>query len=201
MSGNPRLPDPIVYISGGPGSPLTVYASAQATHPFAPGRDLILVDQRGMGRSEPNICPDHNKGLAIALATILIEPTADMQAMPRAAFMACRDEARANGIDLRDFGTAVTVQDFDTVRQALGITEWNVFGVSYGTTVAMTLMARYPETIRSAVLNSVYPPDPDPTVDARSVSPMHAMPSSRRVTRTRRALPPIRTWQGYIERR
>ena len=46
-----------------------------------------------------------------------------------------------------------------TERQALGVARWNVVGNSYGTTVAMTLMARHPEAIRSAVLDSVYPPD------------------------------------------
>ncbi len=156
----PALPDPLVYISGGPGSPLLVYAYYQATHPFAADRDLILVDQRGIGRSEPSICPGHNKALFAALAVVAVEPTADAQATRRAVSMACRDEAISRGIDLKDFGTSVTVQDFDTVRQALGVQRWNVFGVSYGTTVAMTLMARYPDTLRSVVVDSVNPPDP-----------------------------------------
>ena len=76
-----------------------------------------------------------------------------------ALFMACRDAAKAQGIDLDDFGTSVTVEDFEQVRRALGIARWNVVGNSYGTTVAMTLMARHPKAIRSAVLDSVYPPD------------------------------------------
>jgi hypothetical protein len=54
----PAFPEPVVYISGGPGSPLTIYADHQARTPYAPSRDLILVDQRGTGRSEPNLCPD-----------------------------------------------------------------------------------------------------------------------------------------------
>lgn len=49
----PSLPDPVVYISGGPGYPLTVYAAHQAQKPYAPNHDLILIDQRGTGRSEP----------------------------------------------------------------------------------------------------------------------------------------------------
>jgi pimeloyl-ACP methyl ester carboxylesterase len=156
----PALAAPLVYISGGPGSPLTVYTNSQAMHPFAPGRDLILVDRRGIGRSEPDICPDDRRALADGLAAAVIAPGADTQARRRATFVACRDQAIARGINLRDFGTWVTVQDFDAVRQALGVKRWNVFGVSYGTTVAMTLMARYPDTVRSAVLDSVYPPDP-----------------------------------------
>src|SRR5262249_32487966 len=59
----PPLPDPVVYISGGPGAPLTVYAQRQARTPYSPRRDLILVDQRGTGRSEPSLCPELNHAL------------------------------------------------------------------------------------------------------------------------------------------
>lgn len=151
----PVRPDPDLYVSGGPGSPLTVYADAQARRPLAPGRDLILVDQRGTGASEPALCPDLDTALVAAVAT---DPEAAVRR--RAAFAACHDQAVARGVDLDDFGTTVTAEDLESVRQALGIARWNVFGVSYGTTVAMTMMALHPETIRSAVLDSVYPPDP-----------------------------------------
>jgi pimeloyl-ACP methyl ester carboxylesterase len=158
----PALPDPIVYINGGPGSPLTLYTDYQARHPYAKGRDLVLVDQRGIGRSEPAICPGAAAALLRATIAATGRPSTEAQARRRAAFMACRDAARAKGIDLADFGTATTVEDFDQVRQALGIERWNVVGESYGTTVAMTLMARHHGTIRSAVLDSLYPPDPLP---------------------------------------
>lgn len=163
----PTQPDPIVYINGGPGSPLTVYTDYQARHPYAGGRDLVLVDQRGIGRSEPAICPGAAGALLRATIMATGTPNTAAQAQRRAAFMACRDEARVRGIDLDDFGTATTVEDFDQVRQALGIERWNVVGESYGTTVAMTLMARHPGTIRSAVLDSLYPPDPLPAWSAR----------------------------------
>lgn len=157
---HPALPDPLLYISGGPGAPLTVYAGFQATRPYAPGRDLILVDQRGTGRSEPRLCADLKEDLIAAVAAAAMEPGAETQARRHAVYAACREQASAQGIDLKDFGTSVTVEDFNAVRQALGVARWDVFGVSYGTTVAMTLMARYPETVRAAVLDSVNPPDP-----------------------------------------
>lgn len=157
---HPALPDPLLYISGGPGGPLTVYAGDQAAHPYAPGRDLILVDQRGTGRSEPHLCQDLKGEFAGAIAAVAMGPVAEMQARRRAVYAACREQATAQGIDLKDFGTSVTAEDFNAVRQALGVARWTVFGVSYGTTVAMTLMALYPETVRAAVLDSVNPPDP-----------------------------------------
>jgi len=59
----PALPDPVVYINGGPGEPITVYAAAQAKTPYASGRDLVLIDQRGTGDSEPRICPTMDRKL------------------------------------------------------------------------------------------------------------------------------------------
>ena len=159
---HPSLPDPVVYISGGPGGPLTIFAGHQAAAPYAPQRDLILVDQRGTGRSEPSLCPDRNNELLDADIAVLGQHSKDALAKRRAAYAACRGEAVAHGIDVRDFGTRVTAEDYEWVRRALGIDRWNVYGESYGTTVAMTLVALHPQHVRSVVLDSVYPPDPVP---------------------------------------
>ena len=163
----PVSPEPVVYISGGPGSPLTIHTDYQASHPYAPGRDLILVDQRGVGRSEPDLCPALNGRLLDAAVALATETTEAAQASRRTVYAACREQATAHGLDLRNFGTTVTVEDFESVRQALGIARWNVYGESYGTTVAMTLVAQHPGTVRSVVLDSVYPPDP--VIPSRSI--------------------------------
>jgi pimeloyl-ACP methyl ester carboxylesterase len=163
----PSLPDPVVYISGGPGAPLTVYAVPQAQTPYATGRDLILIDQRGTGRSEPGLCPDLNRKLIDATLALLDDDSPDAFARRQAVYSACRAEATGRGIDMADFGTTVTAADFDWVRRALGVERWNVYGESYGTTVAMTLAAQHPETIRSLVLDSIYPPDPVPLWSTR----------------------------------
>src|ERR1700730_8213193 len=158
----PAFSDPVVYINGGPGSPLTIYADHQARTPYAPSRDLILVDQRGTGRSEPNLCPDVDGALLDAALAVATDPNDEALAKRRTVYAACRVKATARGFDLKDFGTSVTVADFERVRRALGIERWNVYGESYGTTVAMTLVALHPDTVRSAVLDSIYPPDPRP---------------------------------------
>lgn len=155
----PALADPVVYISGGPGGPLTVYAGYQARHPYAADRDLILIDQRGTGRSEPRMCPELQGALVDAGVAVLADGSAAALAASRAAHVACHAALVANGVDPDDFGTATTVEDFEWVRRALGVARWNVVGESYGTTVAMTLMARHPQSVRSAVLDSVNPPD------------------------------------------
>ena len=158
----PALPEPVVYINGGPGSPLTVYADHQARTPYAPSRDVILVDQRGTGRSEPDLCADLDGAFLDATIAVATDATDDALAKRLAAYSSCRAEASARGFDLKDFGTSVTVADFEWVRRALGVERWNVYGESYGTTVAMTLVALHPDTVRSAVLDSIYPPDPRP---------------------------------------
>ena len=74
-SQQPALPEPVVYINGGPGSPLTIHADYQARNPYARGRDLILVDQRGTGRSEPSLCPDLDGELLEANLAVAKEPS------------------------------------------------------------------------------------------------------------------------------
>ena len=170
----PALPEPVVYVNGGPGSPLTLFAEHQARNPYAPGRDLILVDQRGTGRSEPKLCPDLDATLTDAAIAVATDPGELALANRRSLYAACHAEAIAHGVDMSDFGTRTTVADFEWVRRALGIARWNVYGESYGTTVAMTLVALHPETVRAAVLDSIYPPDPAPMHSANVADALDA---------------------------
>jgi pimeloyl-ACP methyl ester carboxylesterase len=171
----PAFPEPVVYVSGGPGGPLTIYAEHQARTPYAAVCDLILVDQRGTGRSEPNLCPDFDGAFVETAFAIATEATDDALAKRRAVYMACRAQAIGRGFDLKDFGTRVTVADFERVRQALGVERWNIYGESYGTTVAMTLVALHPDTVRSVVLDTIYPPDPRPMHSANVADALHAV--------------------------
>jgi pimeloyl-ACP methyl ester carboxylesterase len=156
-------PDPVLYIHGGPGSSITASAAwiARNESPaLAPDRDLVLVDQRGSGRSEPELCPDlARRQLALAGKKVADDT---LLAAVGDTYRACREELARQEIEPAWFGTAITVRDLEVVRQALGFPRWNVYGRSYGTTVGMTLMARHPETLRAVVLDSVYPPDPLP---------------------------------------
>ena len=155
--------DPVVYVAGGPGSPLTSRAAVIARHEAviaAPDRDLILVDQRGVGRSEPALCPGLSQQ-QIAIFAAGAEEAALVRAW-RDSFAQCRRDMAAAGLDPAWFGTPVTAADFEDVRQALGIKRWNVYALSYGTAVAMTMLAQRPAHLRAVVLDSVFPPDPLP---------------------------------------
>lgn len=73
------------------------------------------------------------------------------------AYAACRARLVASGVDLDQYDSGTSAADIADLRRALGISSWNLFGVSYGTTLALTTMRAHPEGVRSAVIDSVYP--------------------------------------------
>ena len=62
------------------------------------------------------------------------------------------------GIDLSAYNTTENSADFDDLRTVMGITQWNVYGLSYGTDLALSLLRDHPEGIRSVTIDSVAPP-------------------------------------------
>lgn len=143
-AGAARLP-PLFDIDGGPGLPSTKNAGFYAANDVSKARDVVLVDQRGTGRSNPLLCPELQTG-----------PTVPM--LPLAAVERCR-ETLSKVADLRFYGTRDAVRDLDDVRRALGYGQIDLFGLSYGTTVALRYMRRYPDAVRAAILMGVSPPD------------------------------------------
>ena len=152
-------PDPIVYLEGGPGVhalellPLTY---EDRIVPFLSKRDFVIFDQRGVGYSKPNLqCPE-----LIALTyevlnqRLSLEERGEKQAL---AATACRERLLVNGADLRAYTSAENAADLAVLRAALGIEQWNLYGTSYGTRLALTTMRDYPVGIRSVVLDSAYP--------------------------------------------
>ncbi|MFG1706817.1 alpha/beta hydrolase [Nonomuraea sp. M3C6] len=143
-----RKPDPVVYMSGGPGS-----ASMQLTgflSQMFPDRDVVTVEQRGSKYSQPALgCPE----TAQALLGQLREPVADVAA----AAARCRDRLREQGVDLRGYNTKEIAADVVALRQELGYASWNLFGVSYSTRVMMDVAASDPTGVRSVVLDSFLP--------------------------------------------
>ena len=155
-------PDPLLLIAGGPGQS-TVDFYMQMRGAFAPvrrDRDLILVDQRGTGRSAAGFqCElpddmDFQTAQGDQLEVLVDDCLADLERDPRF------------------FTTSVAVRDLDAVRRELGVDRWNIYGVSYGTRVAQHYLRRYPENVRTAVLDGVVPPTlvlgPDMAVNAQA---------------------------------
>ena len=157
------LPDPLVLFAGGPGqSAIDAYLQMrQAFEPIRRDRHILLVDQRGTGRSNPLDCPfpDDPEIMAGAWNPDDIVPYAER----------CLESLDA---DVRYYTTSVAVDDLDAVRAALGFETLNLWGGSYGTRVALHYLRQYPERARSVILDGVLPADevlgPAIAVDAQS---------------------------------
>ena len=155
--------DPIVYLEGGPGgSPLRAYASQVDLYfgPFLAQRDLILVDQRGTGYSQPALdCPQLTQADVDALSLDLSAAESDQRS--NAALFACRDQLTRAGVNLAAYNSAESAADFNDLRSLLGYKEWNLYGISYGTRLALTIERDFPAGLRSVVIDSVLPPQVD----------------------------------------
>jgi pimeloyl-ACP methyl ester carboxylesterase len=152
--------DPLFILSGGPGQAAgDFYLSvAPAFARIRRDRDLVLVDQRGTGRSNLLQCelPDDSD--------FTVHDPQKLQALVRECLAALPG-------DPRYYTTSIAVRDLDDVRAALGYQTVNLYGISYGTRVAQHYMRRYPERVRAAILDGVVPAEvalgPDIAIDAQ----------------------------------
>lgn len=153
--------DPVVYLSGGPGQStleLVPQAFGQLYEPLTANRDLVLVDQRGTGLTEPSLaCEEYSSWVEESLGSDL--PTAELEAQALQSIDECRQRLLDEGVDFADYNSAASAADLEDLRVALGYDEWNLYGISYGTRLAQTAMRDHPEGIRSVVLDAAYPVD------------------------------------------
>jgi len=158
QSANPA-PDPIVYLEGGPGGDALegvelVFNTRFAS--FLQNRDFIVFDQRGTGYSEPSLaCPELTEFTYETLDDDLTAEEAATASLE--AYQQCRDRLVGAGVNLSAYNSAENAADLADLRVALGYEEWNLFGISYGTRLALTTMRDHPEGIRSVILDSTYP--------------------------------------------
>jgi pimeloyl-ACP methyl ester carboxylesterase len=137
-------PDPLFILVGGPGqSAIETYPAISPTlSRIHEKRDIVLVDQRGTGKSHPLRCVDLED-----------ETLEDDEVI--ALLKECPEKLDA---DLRFYTTDIAMQDLDLVRSALGYEAINLYGVSYGTRAALVYLKMYPERVRSVVLDAVVDP-------------------------------------------
>jgi pimeloyl-ACP methyl ester carboxylesterase len=140
---------PILALSGGPGQSATPFVEDIAYVFRRPlrTRDLIVFDQRGTGRSGLIRCPTL-EGLGARLFRVA---------------GAAADCAETLGPKRAFYTTPASVEDIEAVRAAVGADRITLYGVSYGTKVALAYAARYPQHVDRLVLDSVVDIDgPDP---------------------------------------
>jgi pimeloyl-ACP methyl ester carboxylesterase len=146
LNPNPA-PDPLFAISGGPGQAATeVFLNGFAE--IRKNRDIVLVDQRGTGRSNSLACDAANLQ---ELVQIIVGEDA-----PREGIRRCRAQLEQKA-DLRMYTTATAVEDLDEVRKWLGYKTINLYGGSYGSRVALVYLRRFPQNVRTVTLRAVYP--------------------------------------------
>ncbi|GAB2553270.1 alpha/beta hydrolase [Rhodanobacter koreensis] len=144
--------DMLVFLAGGPGEAATNAAGAIATmlDPLRVHRDVLLLDQRGTGGSNALSCKESDEA-----AMPDDDDSLDAGKM-RAAAADCLKQL-ADRADPRFYTTTIAAQDLEDVRQALGSPQFDLVGVSYGTRMAQQYLMRYPDAVRSVVLDSVVP--------------------------------------------
>ena len=143
------LPDPVIALAGGPGqSAVQAYPVSGIIQKLRTQRDVVLIDQRGAGKSNPLACD----GLFDAAQSAFD----DMPVIEK--LKACRDKL-TKVADLNLYSTEIAMDDVDEVRQALGYDRVNVFGASYGTTAALVYLNRHGNHARTLTLKGVAPLD------------------------------------------
>lgn len=152
-------PDAVMYLNGGPGGATlaTMGPSGMDWQQIFGNRDFILVDQRGTGFSRPSLaCPEMNREELHTLDRRLNQPQAAALAVQ--ATRQCHDRLAGAGVDLSAYTTVADAADIAALGPALGYKTVNLWGGSYGTRRALTVMRLYPAHVRSVILDSVVPP-------------------------------------------
>jgi pimeloyl-ACP methyl ester carboxylesterase len=191
-------PDPVFFFAGGPGqsaASLAGYLGEGFLAKIRQERDIVFIDQRGTGESNPLTCN-------------LFADDNDLRAyfedmFPVKEVRACRERLEKVA-DLKQYTTSIAIEDLDDVRRALGYQKINLYGGSYGTTVALAYLRRYEEHVRSAVLAGVAPTDlklPLPFAKGAQYALTHLIDDCAADSTCRAAFPNLREeFQSVLDR-
>ncbi len=153
----------VVRLEGGPGSAGISTARARYYGGSEAGKfrvvaHYVFYDQRGVGYSEPAFCRALPGGYQHGEAVLGKAIALGLEAMRR-----CYDEARAQGIQIDAYSNWENALDVRDLRRALGLKQWTLFGISYGTQLGQGVMRVDPEGTRAAILDSVAPAETVPS--------------------------------------
>jgi pimeloyl-ACP methyl ester carboxylesterase len=151
-------PDPILFpTGGGPGSSSLERLEQWLDSAWLDQRYLILFEQRGARYAQPTLACQEGSVAFFENFGLTLPPAAEDERIASAA-RTCFQRLRSEGIDLSAYNSASSAADIEDLRRALGYERWNLYGVSYGTRLVLETMRRYPDGVRSALLDSAYPP-------------------------------------------
>lgn len=157
----------VLYLSGGPGGSTFLSAEDMVYWQGQRARlnlkaDLVLVDRRGTGMAKPLLqCPffrsEYRKSLTQNV-TAQAESDSVFRSMSWCFKQQLSHEPEAQRIAVSALGTAADARDMQALLTHLNYTQWHLWGVSYGTRLALAIAAQQPVQLQSLVLDSVYPP-------------------------------------------
>ncbi len=148
LSSSPK-PDPFFIFTGGPGQAVTelLPAIGSLTRLINQQRDIVLVDQRGTGKSNPLDCVSDES----------VDYTLDQAASLALQDAMMRECLAGFDADLQFYTTPYGMDDINSVRKALGYNKINLWGASYGTRAALVYARRHPDSVRTLTLDRVAP--------------------------------------------
>ena len=145
---------PIVYLAGGPGGSGIGSAKFRRFNLFMEMRkfgDVIALEQRGTGESKPNLRCQNKLELpfdvALTLESVLKEESEKLKA--------CATEFERQGVDVSAYNTVESANDINDLRIALGAKKLNLWGISYGTHLALATIRQHGKYIDNAILAGV----------------------------------------------
>jgi pimeloyl-ACP methyl ester carboxylesterase len=154
-------PDPIIFLQGGPGgrviqdfAPLVIQHQIDLQTQFG-NHDLIMIDQRGTGYSQPSL--QCSEAVALQLKTDLNVTPVQAVTLQNQAIAACHTRLVGQGIHLSDYTTQSDAADIHDLIQVLGYQQVDLYSVSYGTRLALEIMRSFPQHIRTVILDSTVP--------------------------------------------
>ncbi len=145
--------DPVIYLTGGPGAPVSYYVNRFKDHGIRKHRDLYILEQRGIG-SSGNFCPKYSQRKPERFDVETYEEQLDAQIESASD---CAQNAARAGVDLTGYNTIENARDVRALRRALGLDNWNLWGISYGSILGQAYIKQDPEGIRAIVLDAIVP--------------------------------------------
>jgi pimeloyl-ACP methyl ester carboxylesterase len=139
--------EPLFDLAGGPGAASTDAAMFYSTDgkECRRRRDVVLVDQRGTGKSNPLSIPQKKTAQHYLSEMYPVDYVQNLrQTLERRA-------------DLTRYTTSIAMDDLDDVRAWLGYDRINLFGLSYGTRAALVYLRQHPDRVRTVTLIGVAP--------------------------------------------
>jgi pimeloyl-ACP methyl ester carboxylesterase len=165
-SSNPA-PDPVIHLTGGPGSSAlqnAIYILGRGGDQILENRDYILFDQRGVNFSEPSLyCEPYDEYSWNAHEQNISFEEYNKGGLP--FLKGCLDEWQSRGIDMSAYTSAESAADIYDLSSALGYEQVNLYGISYGSRLALTVMCDFPQIVRSAIIDAVFPPQANLDLD------------------------------------